>query len=91
MIWAYSRDSNILVDGGVCPNFMLFPRYMAFVKDKVHPKEAYVDTTCFTERCPNSRRKNRRILCKASGLQTEADVNLGTMYSIKINNIDEYF
>ena len=27
-----------------------FVRYMAFVKDKIHPNKAYVDTTWFTEK-----------------------------------------
>jgi hypothetical protein len=27
-----------------------FVRYMAFVKDKINPNKAYVDTTSFTEK-----------------------------------------
>jgi hypothetical protein len=35
---------------GIAMVMEAFVRYMAFVKDKIHPNKAYVDTTWFTEK-----------------------------------------
>ena len=37
-----------------------FVRYMAFVKDKINPNKAYVDTTSFTEKWKKKNGKKTR-------------------------------
>jgi hypothetical protein len=39
-------------------------RYMAFVKDKINPNKAYVDTTSFTEKWKKKRKKNTQSLVR---------------------------
>jgi hypothetical protein len=75
-------------------------RYMAFVKDKINPNKAYVDTTSFTEKWKKKTEKKHAIPRKAcfniylyfwkkgSWLQTLFDAHLETIHKMKIIDTD---